>query len=139
MKPFLLIVACLATFAQGGAPWKTLRIEGAVFLENQKNSEIRIPIVVTSASGGFRMVVKSANKDIDLLIYESGDTGTQVIITELRAVVFNKKTGKALADFPWKYISRQKDREPIQPRWTLLPDSIKVEDESLGIVRTLSF
>ncbi len=133
----MLIVFSVST--EANAAWKVISFYDKFYLEYKGNANVRVPLVVHAGGPKFLKVVKTKIKNIEMVIYNSGETGTQVIIAQWRALIFNKKTKKVLADLPYRYHANQKKFRPNQPKWMIKPSSIRVVDESTNLDRIVRF
>ena len=139
MKSFILPFLILFSVQAASREWKSIIFNDKYFLENTKNPEIRIKVSTIGGGVKFESVEKTKNKDIVLLIYNSGSAGTSEIINQRRAVIFHKKTKKKLGDFAWKLKSDNPKSKPLQPKWTFKKSQIIVDDPNTGIVKTINF
>lgn len=122
---FLLLSFSLTSFAMD---WKVVEKEGFFLLTSTKNSDHFYQIENSSGMPEF-VEEKSYRGNIKLLIYNSGTAGTYVPITIMRAVVWDSKGEKFLADLPYKYFSTAKVKL-VQPKWEIKKETLIVNDQN---------
>lgn len=122
---FLLLSFSLLSFAGN---WKVVEKEGFFLLVSDKNSELYYQIESNGGMPEFEEE-KQYRGNIKLLIYNSGTAGTYVPITIKRALVWDEKSGKFLADLPYKYFSTAKVKL-VQPKWEIKKETLIVNDQN---------
>ena len=105
--------------------WELIAKNDTFYLTNSKY-EIEV-----FSSGGAPEFIEQHKLEkypgIILLIYHSGVAGTFNSITIHRAVIFDKKTGTGIGDYPYKYFTNGK-LLPDGPEWTFGVDNILIKD-----------
>ncbi|MCP4913332.1 MAG: hypothetical protein GY909_09440 [Oligoflexia bacterium] len=120
--------------------WKSILFNDQFYIENIKNADLRFPMQGLNMNPKFEGKVVKKTDRISLIIYVSGEAGTSEIIRETRAIVFDKKEGKFLGDFPYKYFSKSKNpnkKKFPQPKWVVRSDMVSIIDKQTGLNKTI--
>ena len=128
----LFIIFSYSSFSWANSLWKVNFQDDKFYLINSSH-KIKTEVV---SVGGIPKVIgdKKLGEHFFLLIYNAGDSGTSTIVTQHRAVVFNKVTWKSLGDYPYAYKSSM---ELEQPSWKVVGKQLTIKDNEEGLIKVI--
>ena len=123
--------------------WKVLIFNDDYYIQNNIDPEIRQKLISSGGEPKVLNYINNKDPNISIIIYYSGSAGTSTIIGITRALIYNKKSGKFLGDFPYSYVIEgpefKKNQKITQPKWTFKPGIINIKDKSIDLYQTVKY
>ena len=137
---FVIFVWCSLLWAMKGdnlSEWEIVTSDQSYYLKLKADEKKMIEIDGAGQVPTLEKVECHKEQNLCLVVYFVGEIGTQRMVKQWNAAIYNQKTGYFEGDYPFKY--EDGDRYFPQPKYQFQKSKLIINDENSGIEKEIFY